>query len=527
MADNFNYFVPLDLSKGKANGGGQTPMQEMIVGGIASTASIDSDGDSIDPYGYDTSRFLRYGFMNWNHLTKSNPAAAIGQPIKATPTKDGLYIEAKLYPYSQTAKDVYELAQVLEKSGSDRKVGFSIEGKVLARDPKNPKRITKALLTGCAITLSPKNTDTYMNILKSEDVERDAVDTDVNGVTHSVLVDARDGSTRYTVDKSFNILKSLDCATAEPVLKESVEGTRTATNKLKKPAKKRKLSKSEVSTLFAPFISNSDDLEKALCLVEQINENHMNVTKRAVEEAFALLGLPFPQADLTKAEGSDEKAPADVFGDEEKAPELSEGEGPEGEEEEEEETTKAPKKKKAAPAAEETTEKSLDGSELLGSLTDLIKGHGEKLEARILEMDQNFTKQNEMLEKSLGDNDTLVKALETANSLNSSLEKSLKELANKVESYGKASAGPRSILTKSHVERFEKSTDAENNLTNISISGNKTKICDILSKEINWHELNKPENDTLAKAVERFELTGNLNADAVARLTKLGYAVTQ
>lgn len=532
--DQFNYFIPLDLalSKAKANGGDANTVPEMIIGGIASTASVDSDGESIDPYGYDTSRFLRYGFMNWNHLTKSNPAAAIGQPIKATPTKDGLYIEAKLYPYSQTAKDVYELAQVLEKSGSDRRVGFSIEGKVLQRDPKNPKRILKALLTGCAVTLSPKNTDTYLTILKSEDVEREAVPTDVDGVERAVLVDARDGQTRYTVDKSFKILKSLDCTSAAPVIKESVEGTITDLKKIKKPTKKPKLTKAEVATLFAPFIADADDLEKAWCLVEQLNENHMNVTQRAVQEAFELLGLPFPADSLSKAETGTQKK-LNLQGDPKKAPELAEGEAPDEEEEDEtagDETepqddvkTKNDKKKKYAEAAE----KSLDGDSLLGSLTDLIKSHGVQLEGRITEMSENFAKQIEMLEKSLGDNDQLTKALETSTAVNDSLQKSLQTLAAQVEAYGKTSLGPRSILSKSHVERFEKNEAPENKLTNISATGNKTRIVDILSKEINWTELNKPENDLLAKAVENFELGKELAPEAIHRLNKLGYEVTK
>ena len=46
----------------------------------------------------------------------------------------------------------------MQESGSTRKPGMSVEGKALERDKKNPKRVTKALITNIALTMTPVNT---------------------------------------------------------------------------------------------------------------------------------------------------------------------------------------------------------------------------------------------------------------------------------------------------------------------------------------------------------------------------------
>ena len=73
-----------------------------------------------------------------------------------------------LYSDSQLAKDVYGLAELLQKNSKKRRLGFSIEGKVLERDPLDESKITKARLTGLAITHIPKNPATICEIMKGE-----------------------------------------------------------------------------------------------------------------------------------------------------------------------------------------------------------------------------------------------------------------------------------------------------------------------------------------------------------------------
>ena len=187
----------------------------MRVKGVASTNDQDSEGETLEPVGYELDRFLRYGFINYNHLAKTDAAKIIGEPDAAHVTKDGkLYIEGKLYN-TELAKSVYNLADTLKKAKSKRssRLGWSIEGRALERDPGNPKRITKAMITGVAITPSPVNSNTYVDIAKGKqkaDFIEPAFSIDpVNGETYLLEYENDDGSTvRVNRDFSINIKKN-------------------------------------------------------------------------------------------------------------------------------------------------------------------------------------------------------------------------------------------------------------------------------------------------------------------------------
>lgn len=162
--DKFNFFVPVELVKGTKTG------QEMYIKGICSSEVEDSDGETLLPAGFDVSALLATGFLNYNHQAGKTASAIIGEPTKAEIVNNGkdLYLEGFLYADSDEAKAVYKLAQTLEKNSSKRRLGFSIEGKALEKDPLNPKRITKARITGVAITAMPKNPNTLLSIMKGE-----------------------------------------------------------------------------------------------------------------------------------------------------------------------------------------------------------------------------------------------------------------------------------------------------------------------------------------------------------------------
>lgn len=180
----------------------------MRVKGIASTSDEDGEGETLEPIGYELDRFLKYGFINYNHLAKSDAAKIIGEPETAHVTKNGkLYIEGKLYN-TELAKSVYNLSKTLSKSNSKRRLGWSIEGRALERDPGNPKRITKAMITGVAITPSPVNANTYVDIAKGYQ-KKDFIEPDfsidpVNGQTYLLEYITDDGSC-VTINRDFSI----------------------------------------------------------------------------------------------------------------------------------------------------------------------------------------------------------------------------------------------------------------------------------------------------------------------------------
>lgn len=128
------------------------------VTGMASTADEDLQGDVVDPNGIDIqSWFLQHGWINYEHSQEAK--AVIGEPVKSETYVDeaGLHLTAKLYKEKKLAQDMWELSQVLKAEGSDRRVGFSIEGAITGRDEANPKVITGVIIQNVSLTTHPAN----------------------------------------------------------------------------------------------------------------------------------------------------------------------------------------------------------------------------------------------------------------------------------------------------------------------------------------------------------------------------------
>lgn len=167
----FKFWFPIEKSQETIDP--TTGEEIMRLGGIASTSDEDSDGEFLDPKGFDIKPLMERGTVNWHHQAKGQPSAIIGEPTKAEIRPEGLYIETDLYPSSKIAREVWELAGTLEKDSKTRRLGYSIEGRVVKRKSENPqspdyKRIVKAVITGVAITHMPKNPKTFANIIKGE-----------------------------------------------------------------------------------------------------------------------------------------------------------------------------------------------------------------------------------------------------------------------------------------------------------------------------------------------------------------------
>ena len=225
IKDDFNFFVPLlNIEKGKDKAGNEV----MIVDGIASTDDQDADEEILVPEGYILDRFKSMGFINWNHMAKADPSKIIGEPIDCYVKNNKFYIKGMLYPDQKQAKDTYSLIQTLRKAGSSRKLGWSIEGKALQRDPHNPKRIIRALITGVAITPTPVNGNTFVDLVKGEQKE-DFVDykfdESANGGQTYILDVITTDNVRVRVDKNFNIIigKAMSTNSGRPLIKESLD----------------------------------------------------------------------------------------------------------------------------------------------------------------------------------------------------------------------------------------------------------------------------------------------------------------
>ena len=277
IEDKFVFWCPLQKSEEIVDPTTGEPI--MRLGGIASTSDEDSDGEFLDPKGFDIKPLLTSGMVNWHHQAKGHPDTIIGEPSKAEIRPEGLYIETDLYPSSKVACGVWELANTLEKDSKTRRLGYSIEGKVIKRksnDKKSPdyKRIEKAIITGVAITHMPKNPKTFANIIKG-DIEDDFNED----------------------EKEDDEQKSLDTESGAALKKESVDSKLKVTT----------FSKAEVlERLFKDIPGIS--IEKAEKIHIMIKKNvdmkgKTQITEDDITKAYEALGLNVEESDITKGCG--------------------------------------------------------------------------------------------------------------------------------------------------------------------------------------------------------------------------------
>lgn len=139
--------------------------KERRIGGIVSTSHLDRQAEELLQEGLDFGHFLTKGYFNDNHSPDTD--GVIGYPEKAEIRNlpgghKGWYVEGYLLK-TDRANRIWDLAQNLQKA--DRKLGFSVEGSVLERDPKNPAKVRKAIVREVAITKCPVNTETALHVL--------------------------------------------------------------------------------------------------------------------------------------------------------------------------------------------------------------------------------------------------------------------------------------------------------------------------------------------------------------------------
>lgn len=259
-SNKFNFFIPANFEKAKDKAGKGL----VKISGVCSSATEDSDGETLFPSGFDYSPFLKSGLLNYNHQSGKTSKAIVGEPTHAEVVNEGkdLYIEGVIYP-NEEGTAIVEQQEIFEKYSPNRRFGFSIEGQALERDPFNPKKITKARITGCAITPCPKNPNTLMSIVKGEYAE--------------AFVDDEEEDDEKK--------KAIDTAAIAPATPESVDGV------------KKVLSKSEVyeSIIDTYGITNFEFVKNIYNFVKSVNvklfgmENKQEITQDTLNKAYGIL----------------------------------------------------------------------------------------------------------------------------------------------------------------------------------------------------------------------------------------------
>lgn len=163
---DFRFHIPLTAW---TKSGEENPLR---IGGIVSTDDLDRQQETVLQDGLDFSPFLTHGWFNDNHGQKT--VDVLGYPTEARRVRkgdklpngeasscNGWWAEGYLLDTDE-GRRVYELCNALETSRGDRRLGFSIEGKVLQRDKRDKSRIVAAEVRNVAVTHCPVNTSTEM-----------------------------------------------------------------------------------------------------------------------------------------------------------------------------------------------------------------------------------------------------------------------------------------------------------------------------------------------------------------------------
>lgn len=142
------------------------PTMPWQIQGIASTGSLDQQGEVVLVKGLDLTYLDQgKGTFNWNHYGDKDPSSVIGLINEHSRTDEGeLFVKGKLLKHLPKAQAAYNLMKALDAEGDARRMGMSIEGKVLHRQNKV---IYKAWVKAVALTMDPVNPDTYVSFGKS------------------------------------------------------------------------------------------------------------------------------------------------------------------------------------------------------------------------------------------------------------------------------------------------------------------------------------------------------------------------
>lgn len=475
MTNDFKFYVEADLIKGEGK------EQPWMVGGLASTDSKDAQGENLDYNGFELTDLK---WINWDHGKEAEHL--IGQIVdKSIKKGEGLYITGELFKSKKQAQEAWAMMNDLKKSGTDNKLSWSVQGKVLERDPANPKRVTKARLFQVALCPTPVNGDTWADVV----------------------------SKGFTNDADF--LKAMDTEAVEPVTKESVEhdpkDLEQAADKAEKEKKKRVLKKSEIyKEIFIKFTKNSALADQVYNLIKSIEE--MEITQETIEKALSILDLAKGEkVSKTKKDGEEEN----ISGTEEDTStadaEKGAGYKKDVKKAEAETTLAVAAETEAAPAAEKV-EKSQSEDQLAKSLTEHIDAKLEGLESLVKSQAAKFTALGQLYLSEKEENAELKKSIDT-----------LSERLEKIES----TPVQKSVNTKNFAERFEKSEGALGNggtVYDISKSASKEALLDYLENE-SGAATGQVTDKLLAKGMIELESVGTLTQPVLNRLAAKGVSV--
>jgi hypothetical protein len=166
--NHFSTFITFDPDLAKAADLGESALLGPISG-IASTDAVDHDGEVVDQDGLDWSLFTKGGSFRPVPLTYEHPFTVKDTIGEATSIeiveRDGrkaTKITGNLFLSDPKGREIWDKIVTWKKSGSQLRLGFSVEGKVVQR---NGNKIAKARVHSIAISQFPRNYEAWLEPL--------------------------------------------------------------------------------------------------------------------------------------------------------------------------------------------------------------------------------------------------------------------------------------------------------------------------------------------------------------------------
>jgi hypothetical protein len=171
MSTPFQFYMPMvDLAKSDDD--------KMLFGGFSSSEARDLEGEDVIQKGLVWDPFIDRGWFNENHDSTLSGGGLVGVPVPeksvtwlrkgdAKPLNEepaersGWYVMGQLLD-TKEGRSIWDKAVALKKTGTNRRLGMSLEGNVIEREGP---RIVKAEVHNIALTQRPVNPETTMEVL--------------------------------------------------------------------------------------------------------------------------------------------------------------------------------------------------------------------------------------------------------------------------------------------------------------------------------------------------------------------------
>ena len=531
--NDFKFFLPVDIEKGTNAKGNKV----YKIKGQASKQRKDSQGEVMKLDGMDVSNLK---VINWNHKSKDNPDAYIGEVQGVNFKNDEMHFSGELFPEMPMAKGCINLMKALKKRG--KQLGVSIEGSVVERgskDPKNPKynTVLKSKLTALAVTPNPINSDTYAELLEKGYTDSNEWEYDEET---EVIMKSYESGELEEAEKSYTVEDNQD------LVKEDVEGSKNKKkkdeegkeeNEGNKQSLSKKVSKADVYEKIFDYFYEIDitKAKKVYNLIEKLTamSDKKEITDKEINKAFEILEQQEASAEEEVVKSEDEIALEKKEKEEysemvSKAVEVAKGmltAGFEKEDLRERLVEKGYGEKVIDDTINEVSgvEKStpvVDNSEVLKAIADSKLNINTKFGA----IADIYKSQHEVLQGVVEKNEKLEGDLEKSFEIITELNNTIQKFASKPGTRRSASSFKDKNFTDNEGQPIQKSEGGKKSF-NLKDVSQRTALVNLLNEESGINKSGEDFDRELVQIAQGLEIAKSVDEKALGRLSAMGIEI--